>query len=459
MTRRLRIAGIAFGALLVPACAGFQPDATDMRPVAPPTSTGFKPLPGPVLGQSQAAKARTVEKFAEGRTDVAPVVAEKATRAPTPIAAPSPAPAPVPQLEPTRFETPVDPPIPGTRPRLVAPNFESTNPVPEPTPDADGVIRSPLPVIKGVTGPAADSPSPFGDEPRLKFPSPVEPLLPVDRAPALAPVDPPAAIVAPSTLPPGVIGSSIHKTNASPALGIATVEATASVDLPALPTVAEKPSPLASVPPVVSDTELLRAIRAFQANKPDEAVECLKSYDPATQQIMLSLLPALARLSDGKLQQMKPEEMDVLLEQLTRVPNMLRPRASLQASNVRLCREVHNFAHTEAFPERHEFRPGDIVYLYMELANFSCTADPKGGNTVTLASSLELKDAAGMVVWRADPKEIPDKVSTPPKDYYRNFRLSIPNIPAGTYTLTVKTTDRPTGRDVLKTVEVRVGAR
>jgi hypothetical protein len=95
----------------------------------------------------------------------------------------------------------------------------------------------------------------------------------------------------------------------------------------------------------------------------------------------------------------------------------------------------------------------------MELANFSCTADPKGGYTVTLASSLELRDTSGVVVWRADPKEVPDKVSTPPQDYYRNFRLSVPNVPAGTYTLAVKTTDRPTGREVQKAVEMRVGAR
>src|SRR4051795_10175625 len=75
MTRRLRIAGTAFGALLVPACAGFQPDATDMRPITPPKSTGFKPLGGPA--STQAAKPRSVEKFAQERTDEAPAIAEK----------------------------------------------------------------------------------------------------------------------------------------------------------------------------------------------------------------------------------------------------------------------------------------------------------------------------------------------------------------------------------------------
>src|SRR3954469_7021957 len=71
MTRRLRIAGTAFGALLVPACAGFQPDATVMHPVGPAQSVGVKPPAG--ASPTLAAKPRVVEKFAEGRTDEAPV--------------------------------------------------------------------------------------------------------------------------------------------------------------------------------------------------------------------------------------------------------------------------------------------------------------------------------------------------------------------------------------------------
>jgi hypothetical protein len=70
-----------------------------------------------------------------------------------------------------------------------------------------------------------------------------------------------------------------------------------------------------------------------------------------------------------------------------------------------------------------------------------------------------LRDAGGNVVWRADPKDVPDKVSSPPQDYYRNFRLSVPNVPAGTYTLAIKTVDRPTSREVQRAVELRVGVK
>jgi len=458
MTRRLRIAGTAFGALLVPACAGLQPDAT----VSNPAPTNLKAAP-PIVPPTQAAKPRSTDKFGDLRVDQPPPVT---INVPPPAAAPTtppsvpsgpPVEAPPPAVQQTKAETPIEapkiapPPIPNPEPGKQA------DP-PEPVPDAECVVRPSWPVIKGLPANA-----PAHEEPRLILPAPNDPppVKPVsatpDKAPTLPATDPAALIAPPSptpappVLPPGVIGSTQHQANASP-VGVSEP----AVDLAPMiekPAIAEKP--IGST----GDTALIRAVRAFQDNKPDEAVGCLKAYDPATQQILLSLLPALGRLSDGKLQDMKPAEMDVLLEQLTKVPNMLRPRASLQANSVRLCREVHNFAHVEAFPERHAFRAGDIVYLYMELANFSCVPDPKGGYSITLASAMELKDGAGTVVWRAEPKEVPDQVSSPPQDYYRNYRLSVPNVPAGDYTLAVKTVDRPTGREVQKSVELRVGAR
>lgn len=472
--RRLRIAGTAFGALLVPACAGLQPDATVMHPPVAGPQVAVRPPTAPVLGQStQAAKPRSAEKFAAARTEERTAFCAMPTAAEPPRPALPVVPAPTPSgpalttqpvIEQTRHETKIEVPAPADPPRIVAPvpapAPEPVKPAPEPVPDAEGVIRPSWPTIKGLP-----TEGPPKDEPKLTLPTPGEPVPPAtrpvapppDKAPMLAPVEAPAVIAppppAPAPLPPGVIGSSIHKSNASPANEITVAEAVVAAEPPAAPMTLDTPIPVAGESPIV------KAVRAFQENRPDEAVACLKGYDPATQQILLSLLPALGRLGDGKLQQMKPEEMDVLLEQLTRVPNMLRPRASLQANTVRLCREVHNFGHIEAFPDRHEFRAGDIVYLYMELANFRCDPDPAGGYTITLATSLELKDASGAVVWKADPKDVPDKVSSPPQDYYRNFRLSVPSVPPGTYTLAIKTTDRPSGREVQKAVELRVGIK
>jgi len=465
MTRRLRIASTAFGAMLVPACAGFQPDPPMIKPVNPPipTAAGYRPTPTastsptaptPAVVAAQPAKPRTIEKFADGRPDPAP--APVFGREPLPAIDPSTHT----DVAAVEHRSPETTPGPFDAPRINLPMFAGgpSTPPPEPVPDAEGVIRGNWPVIKGFSSDPLIAPK---SEPSVIPPAPrdlppilIPPSAPAERS-SLKTETIPAALVqppttppaAPATLPPGVIGSSVHQSYASP-VGAVSVDTPLAAEL-------TMTDPI----PQSGESALLLAVRACQQNKPDEAVEYLKSYDPATQQILLALMPALVRFSEGKLQQMKPEEMDVLLEQLNRVPNMLRSRASLQANNVRLCREVHNFAHVEPFPDRHVFHPGDIVYLYMELANFSPATDPQGGFIVTLVSSLELRDITGALVWRADPKEIPDHVSTPPQDYYRNFRLCVPTVPPGVYTLTVKTTDRPTGREVRKTIEMRIGAR
>jgi hypothetical protein len=437
--------------MLVPACAGFQPDAAVLRPISatpPPAPVGYRPMPSALA--TQTAKPRVVEKFAEGRPDSALVL-----QPPAPV--PNPATEKVAGLIPVEHKAASPLAVPVDTPRLVLPAMEASS-QPEPRPEAEGVIRPHWPVIKGA-GPIPDLPAPSPVESNVVLPPPSElmksvsgpadpptPLIPLGK-----PDEAPATVAPPPALPLGVIGSSVHQSNASP-IPVAPVESTRPTEpLMAAAVTGDKPA--------AADSALLKAIQAFQQNKPDEAVEHLKAYDPATQQILLALMPAMARLSEGKLSTMKPAEADVLLDQLTQVPNLLRSRASLRAENVRLCREVHNFAHVEPFPDRHEFRPGDVVYLYMELANFSCVPDPKGGYTVTLASSLELKDSSGVVVWRADPKEAADHVSTPPQDYYRNFRLCVPGVAPGVYTLTVKTTDRPTGREASKAIEMRVGAR
>src|SRR5262245_41457813 len=88
MTRRLRIASTAFGAMLVPACAGLQPDPPTIKPVNPPipTAAGYKPTP-PMVAAAPPAKPRTMEKFADGRPD--PASAPLFVREPLPAIDPS----------------------------------------------------------------------------------------------------------------------------------------------------------------------------------------------------------------------------------------------------------------------------------------------------------------------------------------------------------------------------------
>ena len=417
MTRRLRIAGTAFGAMLLPACTGFQPD-----PMGYPA--GFRPLPG-VVAPPVAAKAAPADQFAEARGEL-----------PALPPLPSLSATPPPQIVAIEHRT-IDPPtVSVDAPRLILPRPADAQPT-ELAPDADGVTRPPYPIIKGIL--------PVEDPPAIsagKFDALPPPVTPKAAPPA--PMDPPPTIVVPPTpkparLLPGEIGSSVHEVHSVPVAGIADVTPKAA---PA------------------TDPPFLRAVRASLANKPDEAVDHLRSFDPATQQIFLSLLPALVQLSEGRLQQMKPEEMDVVLDAMNRVPAMLRPRASLRAHNVCLCRDVQTFAHVTPFPPRHEFRAGDVIYPYVELANFSCMPDSAGGFAVALAWSLEVRNAAGSPVWGSDLKQDVNRFSSAPQDFYCCYRFCVPDsLAPGQYSLIVRIIDKPTGRDVRQALEFRVGAR
>jgi hypothetical protein len=485
------MAGTAFGALLVPACMtpGGGPDALRIPPPSPPAGqVGYRPMPGALALNGKKPR----EQFAVGREEPTTTLTARPTAVPDPGKAVAQVGSPVPEEAPMPHpvETPAAPgptlptadpmavpttappeslPLSAEPPRLPGPLLGSPVPAIDPTTDADGVIRPPKPVIPGAAPVLADTPPITGPVPALPTappmpaPGPAAPAAPpmlapgpgLPTAPPMPPpletmpraktdespmlVIPPATGAPPFTPIPGAVTPPIKPIPAGPALGPAVHEAKAS--------------------PVADDSALLKAVRAFQANRPHEAVEHLKAFDDPTQQVLLALMPAMVRLTEGRLQSMKPEEMDRILDQIAKVSPVLRPRASLRASHVRLCREVHTFAHVEPFPAGHVFRPGDVVHLYMELANYTNVPDSRGGYRIELSSSLELRDGNNAVAWRADPKDVPDRVSTPPQDYYRAFRLAVPHVPPGTYTLAIKTTDRPTGRESRSMLEVRIGSR
>lgn len=217
-----------------------------------------------------------------------------------------------------------------------------------------------------------------------------------------------------------------------------------------------------------NETILIQAIKAFQNKRPEEAVERLKHLEPANQEILMNLMPLIVRLGDGNVSTMQPEETAILIDRLQTAASMLKSKASLGAEHVCFCRGVRKFADVDPYDPRHEFRPGDMVFLYAELKNFTCEAlpavrvvngpaTPSKGFAIRLGATLELRDARYSLVWRTDLNKN-DYALTPPQDYYHTYRFCVPDkLPAGTYTLWLNIIDKPTGRTFRKPVEMRVG--
>ncbi len=452
MTRRRLYYGLALGTLSLPACSALSPQSA-MVPMTPPgwkaRQAGFVPA------------APADDQFAAGRVEPPP---SAVVRTPAAVKA---------DIETVQHREVAD-----EAPLFVTPRVQPSAGMytTEPVADAQGIIRPLWPVIRGPQ-PLPELAPVYPAAPAIKEPSLLTPS--VSRQDSAGPS---AFLSAPVPMIEREIGASVQEVRSSPVIDtpppVQTVFPAEHTEKSApnipIPNYVKGPEPFiapilsrddvpAAAPvalPAPADTPLIQAVRAFQQNNPRGALELLKAYDPATQQVLISMMPVLVQLSEGKLQQMKREEMDILLDQLTRVPPLLRPRASFQTNKLLLCREVQKFGVVDAFPAGHEFRPGDMVYLYAELANFTCAADPRDGYSVALASHLELKDEAGAAVWKADPREDPERVATPPQDYYRAYRFCVPpTLAPGKYALSIRVTDKPTGRETAKAIEFHVGAK
>ena len=227
-------------------------------------------------------------------------------------------------------------------------------------------------------------------------------------------------------------------------------------------------TPVVGSAPSSDESTLVRAMKAFQNNRPDEAVDHLKRLDATNQEVLLYLMPLMVRLGEGNLNAMAPDELAMLIDRLQTATGMLKSKASLRIDRAIFCRGVRKFADVDPYDPRHEFRPGDMVFLYAELKNFTCEsrgqavgASPVGKPAmqvaIRLGASLELRDARNGVVWRTDLTKN-DFAQTPPQDYYHTYRFCVPEkLPPGTYTLWLTVIDKPTNRAIRKPLELRVG--
>lgn len=229
--------------------------------------------------------------------------------------------------------------------------------------------------------------------------------------------------------------------------------------------VSEPVAPLAATSST-DETVLLRAMKAYQSNHPEVAVDLLKRLDPTNQEVLLSLMPLIVRLGEGNLNSMTPDELALMIDRLQLATGMLKSKASLRIDRAIFCRGVRKFADIDPYDARHEFRPGDMVFLYAELKNFTCEpvqvagSQPGGakqrGYHIRLGASLEMRDARNNLVWRTDLAKN-DVAQTPPQDYYHTYRFCVPErLAPGTYTLWLTVIDKPTNRAIRKPVELRV---
>jgi hypothetical protein len=203
---------------------------------------------------------------------------------------------------------------------------------------------------------------------------------------------------------------------------------------------------------------VLSAMRCYLNKRPAQALLWLDHFDKPTQELLLYLLPLVARLGEGNLEHADRREIDALLVQLETMRAMLRLRADLVIDKMGFCSWIQEFGVYQPLEENHPFLPGDVIELYAELRNFSTEQIGKRYR-IQVSSRVEIRDYRGKLIWSHafDDRDHPAVSRSLRSDFHNRYSFPIPaDIPRGNYTLWLSVTDLPTGRTAKRSLDFRV---
>jgi hypothetical protein len=223
------------------------------------------------------------------------------------------------------------------------------------------------------------------------------------------------------------------------------------------------------VPKQLPEPLLLDAFRAYAEGNPQKAIELLEPLDKTNQELILALLPVLARCSDMDIAT-DPSAAAILADQLRSAASRIEPRAALKLETVTLCGTVDRFGEYDPWPKGKPYFPNQKAHLYIEVRNVvsQATVGPSGETYLTHAkATVEIRDSDKRLVdqpTRGGPVPVIQTermlfTRTPVHDYHLIYDFNMPAVP-GVYSITVKIQD-PAGKRSVKTdpIEFMVSAR
>lgn len=238
---------------------------------------------------------------------------------------------------------------------------------------------------------------------------------------------------------------------------------------------ADPPPPHMEVHPAAltrPDAPSVQVLRELLEHRPEEEInEQLKSYDPATREVILLLLTSIAQLEQhGGITRTSPRDLAAWTARLNTLTTSLCCRSQLILERMCFCSYIKNFGDFAVLPLEHTFfQPGEVAHVYVQARNLSCRR--QGDKYVTvLKGRMAIYDENNrdkpLITWASQLCE--DVSAAPRQDYYINFRFQVPrNWPAGLYTMRITVedwTDAPPGakqvpdwRIARRTLDYKVG--
>jgi hypothetical protein len=215
----------------------------------------------------------------------------------------------------------------------------------------------------------------------------------------------------------------------------------------------EKPGPppiikISAVDHATQEPPILVALRSILEDRPADSLKALQSLNGTSQDVLLCLLPMAARLGGRGLESMTPADLLSYLQQLQNLEAHLRQRAPLQLTQLCFCKIVEGFGSYQpvldqppTYQETREGRQPELVEVYAEIDNFT-VEQREGGYVAHLASSLEIQDMKGQVVWTEPCEDKPEVSRSKWRDHFLRFRFRVPKeLKPGHYMLCVQVRD------------------
>jgi hypothetical protein len=382
--------------------------------------------------------------------------------------APQPAP---PQAEPAQPDEPVHAPPADdhqstrrTTQRRPAERVVEVAPPAEPEPPRE--FPNPL-IIGKLPGPAEPLPGPMPLAPYAPPPYATYPMTATPHAPPLPPPGGFAQQAQPPSPPapqPGAIPPAAAKawrTCLREAIDELERELKANETVGKPPVTAGKQGEVqtvsAEMPADRGEREVLLRLLKLAAGRRDEAVRRAAALPAGEQEFWTHQMHTLATLLDPDGAPVPSRRAALALKALRDAEAELAAESSLEVRNLAFCTEVQAFGSFKRFAAA-EFEPGQEVLLYAEIDNFR-SLETKGGYQTSLQGSYHVLEAGGRSVAEHNFPVDEDFCTSRRRDFFIPFRLYLPKLAPGDYSLQLTVEDTLAKKFGQGTIAFRIKGR
>jgi hypothetical protein len=213
----------------------------------------------------------------------------------------------------------------------------------------------------------------------------------------------------------------------------------------------------AEVPVDQGEREVLLRLMKLAAGEREDAVRRSGHLPAGEQEFWTHQMHTLATLLDPDGAPVASRRAALALKALRDAEAQLAAESSLEVKSLAFCSEVRAFGSYAKFAAA-DFDPGQEVLLYAEIDNFR-SDEAKGGYRTSLQGSYHILDATGRSVAEHSFPVDEDHCTSRRRDFFIPFRLYLPKLSPGEYTLQLTVEDQLAKKFGQGTIALRIKGR